>query len=120
MLKSRLTILAFGAPVALLAQAPAQPAQPAAPVSLGQRLRTESPAIDRLVGEFHAREAFQKAEALYLDAVRAFGAHPMTYLNIAKFYYKWHKRDDAFEYAERALAMDPNLAEAIEIRDKTA
>jgi len=62
---------------------------------------------------------FQKAEALYLDAVRAFGAHPLTYLNIAKFYYKWHKRDDAFEYAERALALDPNLAEALELRDKT-
>jgi Flp pilus assembly protein TadD, contains TPR repeats len=63
---------------------------------------------------------FQKAEGLYLDAIRVFGAHPMTYLNIAKFYYKWHKRDNAYEYAERALSLDPNLAEAIELRDKTA
>jgi tetratricopeptide (TPR) repeat protein len=61
---------------------------------------------------------FQKAETFYLEALKLFGAHPMTYLNMAKFYLKWHRKDDAYEYAERALALDPNLAEAQEIRDK--
>ena len=41
------------------------------------------------------------------------GVDPM-----AKFYLKWHRKDDAYEYAERALALDPDLAEAQEIRDK--
>ncbi len=63
---------------------------------------------------------FKKAEALYLDAVKAFGGHPLTFLNIAKFYLKWHRKDDAFDYAQRALDMDPSLTEALEIREKTA
>lgn len=60
----------------------------------------------------------KKAEALYLDAVKIFGGHPITFLNIAKFYLKWHRKDDAYEYAVRALTLDPNLAEAKAIRDK--
>ncbi|WP_428562204.1 MAG: tetratricopeptide repeat protein [Solidesulfovibrio sp. DCME] len=61
---------------------------------------------------------FKKAEALYLDAVKVFGGHPLTFLNIAKFYLKWNRKDDAYDYAIRALDQDPNLAEALEIRDK--
>ena len=61
---------------------------------------------------------FKKAEALYLEALKIFGAHPLTYCNMAKFYLKWHRKDDAFEYAQRALALDPSLAEALEIREK--
>lgn len=62
---------------------------------------------------------FKKAETLYLDAVKIFGGHPLTFLNIAKFYLKWNRKDDAYEYAVRALDQDPGLAEAKEIRDKT-
>lgn len=61
---------------------------------------------------------FTKAETLYLDALKVFGAHPLTYLNMAKFYYKWRKKDAAYEYAQRALDLDPDLAEALEIREK--
>jgi tetratricopeptide (TPR) repeat protein len=61
---------------------------------------------------------FKKGEALYLEALKLFGAHPLTYLNMAKFYLKWYRKDDAYEYAVRALALDPDLAEAKEIRDK--
>jgi tetratricopeptide (TPR) repeat protein len=60
---------------------------------------------------------FKQAEALYLDAVRTFGGHPVTFLNIAKFYMKWHKKDDAYDYAQRALALDAGLAEARAIMD---
>jgi tetratricopeptide (TPR) repeat protein len=63
---------------------------------------------------------FKKAEALYQEALKIFGAPPVTYCNIAKFYLKWHRKDDAFEYAQRALALDPNLAEALAIREKLA
>ncbi|WP_300161363.1 tetratricopeptide repeat protein [Solidesulfovibrio sp.] len=61
---------------------------------------------------------FKKAEAIYLEAVRMFGGHPMTFLNIAKFYMKWNRKDDAYDYAVRALDLDPNLEEAKEIREK--
>ncbi|EFL50977.1 conserved hypothetical protein [Solidesulfovibrio fructosivorans JJ]] len=61
---------------------------------------------------------FKKAEELYLGAVRSFGGHPKTFLNIAKFYLKWNRKDDAYDYACRALDQDPDLAEAKEIRDK--
>lgn len=61
---------------------------------------------------------FKKAEALYLEAIKTFGAHPVTYLNIAKFYLKWRRKDDAYDYAMRALEKDPNMAEAKAIRDK--
>ena len=67
---------------------------------------------------YDALSEFQKAETLYLDAVKVFGGHPMTVLNIAKFYLKWHKKDDAYEYAQRALAMDADLEEAKAIRDQ--
>jgi tetratricopeptide (TPR) repeat protein len=79
---------------------------------------TDGEAWRLAIGAYDTLGEFKKAEALYLDAIKVFGAHPMTYLNIAKFYYKWHKRDDAFEYAERALSLDPNLAEALELREK--
>lgn len=68
---------------------------------------------------YDALGEFKKAEAFYLDAVKAFGGHPMTFLNIAKFYLKWHRKDDAYDYAIRALDLDPNLQEAKAIRDKT-
>jgi len=61
---------------------------------------------------------FKKAEDLYLEALKVFGAHPLTYLNMAKFYYKWRKKDAAYEYAQRALGLDPHLAEAQALRDK--
>lgn len=67
---------------------------------------------------YDALGEFKKAEALYLDAVKVFGGHPLTFLNIAKFYLKWHRKDDAYEYVSRALDQDPNLAEAKEIREK--
>ena len=61
---------------------------------------------------------FKQAEALYLDAVRTFGGHPMTFLNIAKFYLKWNRKDDAYGYAQRALDLDASLTEAQEIQDR--
>ncbi len=70
------------------------------------------------IDSYDALGEFKTAEALYLDAVRNFGGHPVTFLNMAKFYLKWHRKDDAYEYAQRALALDADLAEAREIREK--
>ena len=61
---------------------------------------------------------FKQAEALYLDAVRTFGGHPMTFLNIAKFYLKWNKKDDAYAFAQRALDLDSSLTEAKAIQER--
>lgn len=63
---------------------------------------------------------FKRAEDMYNEALRIFGPHPVTYCNMAKFYLKWHRKDDAFEYAQRALALDPGQSEALAIRDKLA
>jgi tetratricopeptide (TPR) repeat protein len=70
------------------------------------------------IDAYDALGEFKKAETLYLDAVKIFGGHPLTFLNIAKFYVKWNRKDDAYDYAIRALDQDPDLAEAKEIRDK--
>ncbi len=83
-----------------------------------EKFPTDQYAWRMAIATYDALGEFKKAEQLYLNAVRAFGAHPKTYLNLAKFYLKWHKRDDAYDYAVRALDLDPNMAEAKAIRDK--
>lgn len=60
-----------------------------------------------------------KAEAVYLAAIRQFGGHPQTYLNLARHYMTWRKRDKAYEFARKALDADPALAEAREIMRRT-
>jgi len=108
MKNGRLTILALGVPVALVAQAPAQAP---APVSLGQRLRAESPAVDRLLAEFHAREAFQKAEALVPASVPAFDKATlngalMSYFassDLVRVYYLAGRTAESAGYWEKAL-----------------
>jgi len=62
---------------------------------------------------------WEKAEAIYLKALKTFGNHAITLLNIAKLYVKWNKRDKAWEYARMALEQDPELAEAREIMKRT-
>lgn len=61
---------------------------------------------------------FEKAEAVYLKALREFGKHPRTLLNLAKVYMSWNKKEKAFETAQEAYKGDPNLTEAKEIIDK--
>ncbi|EHJ48998.1 hypothetical protein DFW101_2998 [Solidesulfovibrio carbinoliphilus subsp. oakridgensis] len=83
-----------------------------------ERFPTDQQAWRLAIDTYDALGEFKKAESLYLDAVKAFGGHPMTFLNIARFYLKWHRKDDAYDYAQRALDLDPDLAEAREIREK--
>ena len=82
-------------------------------------------ALDRFPGEAQAYSGavaaymelreYPKAETVYLRALRQFGSHPRTMLNLAKLYMEWRKRDKAYEYANRAAQADPSLTEAREL-----
>jgi Flp pilus assembly protein TadD len=61
---------------------------------------------------------FEKAEAVYLAAVKNFGKHPRTLLNMAKLYLLWNKKEKAFSVALEAYNKDKSLVEAKEIVDK--
>jgi Flp pilus assembly protein TadD len=61
---------------------------------------------------------FEKAENVYLGAVKNFGKHPRTMLNMAKLYMMWNKKEKAFGVALEAYNKDKSLVEAKEIVDK--
>lgn len=61
---------------------------------------------------------FDKAEAVYTKAIKEFGKHPRTMLNMAKMYLAWNKKDKAFECAQSAYNADNSLDEAKELVDK--
>ena len=63
---------------------------------------------------------FEKAETVYLNAVKEFGKHPKTMLNLARLYAQWNKKDKAFEAARDVLRKDPENAEAKEMVEKYA
>jgi len=67
-----------------------------------------------------AEERYEEAEKLYLAAMKQFGKHPNTLLNMSRMYLLWNKKDKAFERAKEALDADPSLEEAREIVEKTA
>ena len=60
----------------------------------------------------------EKLEAVYLRAIRQFGKHPRTLLNLAKLYVEWNKKDQAFTTAQEAYRKDSSLTEAKEIMEK--
>lgn len=63
---------------------------------------------------------FEKAEAVYQSAIRQFGRHPRTLLNLAKVYVAWNKKEAAFTTAQDALNKDDSLEEARAIVEKYA
>lgn len=75
----------------------------------------EAGAYSGAVAAYMELRDFPKAENVYLRALRQFGAHPRTMLNLAKLYMEWRKRDKAFEFANRAAQADPALTEAREL-----
>lgn len=62
----------------------------------------------------------EKTEAIYLKAIKQFGKHPRTLLNLAKFYMSCNKKEEAFRAAQEAYSKDSSLTEAKEIVDKYA
>lgn len=67
--------------------------------------------------ELHERE---KLENIYLRAIKEFGRHPRTLLNLAKLYMDWNKKEEAFHLAKEAWDKDNGLEEAKEIYEKCA
>lgn len=61
----------------------------------------------------------EKAEKLLRDALKNFGAHPKTYVSLARILYQMSKWDQAYDAARAAYDRDSSLAEAKEILDLT-
>ena len=60
-----------------------------------------------------------KAESLLRAALRSFGAHPRTFVSLAKVLYQMGKWDQAYDAARGAFDRDPSLDEAREILELT-
>ena len=75
----------------------------------------DGPVYATLVDCYMGIREYEKIEAVYLKALRQFGAHPRTLVNLAKIYKLLNKRQKAAETAQRALTMEPGNAEAQEI-----
>lgn len=58
---------------------------------------------------------YEKGETLYLDAIKEFGAHPRTLVNLGRLYIAWNKRDKAFDVLNKAVRKDPDNKEAREL-----
>ena len=70
-----------------------------------------------LVDCYMGVQEYAKAEVVYVKALKHFGAHPRTLVNLAKIYKLLNKRQKAAEAAHKALALDPGNAEAKAIAD---
>jgi len=68
-----------------------------------------------LVDCYMSMREYEKAESVYLKALKQFGPHPRTLVNLAKVYKLSNKRQKAADAALRALTLDPGNAEAQEI-----
>ena len=60
-----------------------------------------------------------KAEVFLRDALKNFGAHPKTYISLARVLYQMHKWDEAYDAARAAYDRDNSLAEAKELVELT-
>lgn len=65
-----------------------------------------------------AVQDYEKAEAVYLAAIKNFGKHTKTMTNLANLYVLWRKNDLAYDAAKEAVNLDPSNVEAQEILDK--
>lgn len=79
------------------------------------RFPSDSKAWAGAIKAYKFLKEYEKAEGLYLKAMKQFGRHPITMLNLAKLYTEWGKKDKAYDYAKLALEKDPSLREAEEL-----
>lgn len=61
---------------------------------------------------------YEKAEGIFLKILKQFGGHAKTYGRMAKLYLDWNKKAKADDYANRALQLDKEQVEALEVRSK--
>jgi Flp pilus assembly protein TadD len=78
----------------------------------------DSKAYGAITNIYTMLREFEKAETVYSKAIKEFGKHPRTMLNLAKLYLAWNKKDKAFEAARDAYKADPGLEEAKAIVDQ--
>ena len=114
----------FGKEPGILTQAGTMLAQAQMPADAAEFLELAIEAFPKegavygtLVDCYMGLKEYEKAEAVYLKAIKNLGSHPRTLVNLAKVYKLSNKRQKAVEAAHRALAMDPGNAEAKEIAD---
>lgn len=77
----------------------------------------DSRAYTSAVNAYIELREFEKAEEVYQKAIKQFGQHPNTLLNLARLYKMWGKRDPAFLTAQKALHISPGNAEAQALMD---
>lgn len=75
----------------------------------------DSGPYSKLATGYMALREFEKAEKLYRTAIKEFGAHPKTLLNLGKVYIAWNKKDKAFEVLQQAVRQEPDNEEAKEL-----
>ncbi|SBV95597.1 putative Tetratricopeptide repeat family protein [uncultured delta proteobacterium] len=78
----------------------------------------ESRAYAMLASCYLDLRELEKAEKLYLAAIKEFGAHPKTLTNLGKLYIQWNKKDKAFDVLRQAVRLDPDNAEIAELYAK--
>jgi tetratricopeptide (TPR) repeat protein len=79
----------------------------------------DSKALAYAVKAYKNAREYTKMEQLYKKALKVFGAHPKTLLNMAKMYLDWHKWDEAYNHAKQAYDGDNSLEEAKQIMETT-
>lgn len=73
-----------------------------------ERFPKESQAYSYLVKAYTELREWEKAEDLYTKALKRFGQHPNTLLNLGNLYRAWGKRDKAYDVAMRLLRLQPD------------
>jgi tetratricopeptide (TPR) repeat protein len=82
-----------------------------------EKFSKDNKAYSLLIKCYTELQEYEKAEVMYIKALKQFGQHPVTVLNFAKMYRLWNKRDKAFEMAKTAKRLDPSNEEAQELLD---
>jgi Flp pilus assembly protein TadD len=80
----------------------------------------ESKAYSLLAECYKEIHELEKMESVYIRAIKVFGRHPRTLLNLAKVYVSRNKREEAYRMAQEAWNKDKTLEEAKEIVEKYA
>lgn len=83
-----------------------------------EHFHKDNRAYQLAIDAYSAMGEREKLESVYIRALKEFGRHPRTLLNLARVYQSWNKREEAFQLAKEAWDKDNSLTEAREIVDK--
>ena len=65
-----------------------------------------------VIESYQGMQDREKIESTYVRAIKEFGRHPYTLLNLARLYQRWNRQEEAFHLAKEAWEKDPSLEEA--------